>query len=520
MVQKAHLPCPDCGSQNNLTDYDDHTYCFGCHKYTKKETGISNTSLSDRGISDETAKKYGVTVTNDSFLFPYHTRDGRQEIATKHRKKVVKTFHWTGVVSEAGLFGAHLFPPGCDKTITVTEGEFDALAASQMQGNKYPVVSVRNGASGAVKDCTDNFEYLNSFERIVICFDKDEAHVRGDRVYYPGQEAAVAVASLPFPAGKVKILTLQRAKDANDYLVNGWGKEYISEWWDAPTYTPAGILLGSSMWDRISKPKNYETVKYPWEGLNYQTYGLRLSEFVLITAHPKVGKTTFLKEIEHYLLNHTQAGVGFMHFEEPNEDTCIGLMSITAEKPLHLPDVRENVPNEELRSYYDSTINNDRVVIWDHFGSNSIYDVLNKIRHMAALGCKYIVVDHLSIIVSDQSGDERKQLDEISTKIKTLCMELNICVIAVIHQSRSGVIRGSAGPEQLANIVIRLERNKEEVDHWRRNVTKVIVQDNRFCGRTGPACYLSYEGGTGRMKELSLEDMKLFDDGGTNEVWA
>lgn len=44
--------------------------------------------------------------------------------------------------------------------------------------------------------------------------------------------------------------------------------------------------------------------------------------------------------------------------------------------------------------------------------------VLDKVRHMHALGCKYTVLDHLSIVVSDQSGDERKQLDEISTKLK------------------------------------------------------------------------------------------------------
>jgi predicted ATP-dependent serine protease len=74
---------------------------------------------------------------------------------------------------------------------------------------------------------------------------------------------------------------------------------------------------------------------------------------------------------------------------------------------------------------------------------------------MAALGCKYIVLDHLSIVVSDQSGDERKQLDEISTKLKTLCMEANIALVAVIHQNRQGQIRGTAGVEQLANIVLR-----------------------------------------------------------------
>ena len=152
----------------------------------------------------------------------------------------------------------------------------------------------------------------------------------------------------------------------------------------------------------------------------------------------------------------TIKGIGLLHLEEPNSDTALGLMSITANKPLHLPDVRETVDNDELRKYFDSTINNDRVVIWDHFGSNSIHEVLAKIRHMHNLGCKYIVLDHLSIVVSDQSGDERKQLDEISTKLKTLCMELNIAVIAVIHQNRQGQIRGTAGVEQLANMVIKL----------------------------------------------------------------
>src|SRR3546814_9987449 len=88
---------------------------------------------------------------------------------------------------------------------------------------------------------------------------------------------------------------------------------------------------------------------------------------------------------------------------------------------------------------------------------------------MAALGCRYIMVDHLSIIVSDQSGDERKQLDEISTKIKTLTMNLDIHVVCVIHINRQGQVRGSAGPEQVANTVLRLERDKKELNPWRRS---------------------------------------------------
>jgi twinkle protein len=197
-------------------------------------------------------------------------------------------------------------------------------------------------------------------------------------------------------------------------------------------------------------------------------------------------------------------------------------MSIAANLPLHLPDIREGVTKDQLHEYYDKVINTDKIVLYDHFGSNSIQEILNKVRHMHNLGCKYIILDHLSIVVSDQNGDERKQLDEISTKLKTLCMELNIAVIAVIHQNRQGQIRGTAGVEQLANIVIKLNRERLSEDPWRRNVTKVVVEKNRFCGRTGPAAYLHFNEHTGRLNPLDDEQVKIYNAGGNAalEVWA
>lgn len=543
-----HSPCPDCGGSDPLTVYPDgHTFCFSCNTYKKGDHATTTITevpddelaiktlkiyplpvivspLSDRNISAATAKKFGVTGYTDSgnllHIYPYFDTAG-QHVANKLRYKG-KTFSCEGDFNRGVLFGQVLFPKKSAQQITVTEGECDAMAAFEMQGSKFPVVSVK-GASSAARDCRENYEYLNSFDQIVIAFDKDEAKVApSGKVFYPGQEAALAVAGM-FPVGKVRILTFSDYKDANDYLLHGKQKEFMKEWWSAPTYTPAGLRLGSSMWDEIASPKNYETITYPWSGLTKATYGIRLSEFVLITAERKIGKTSLIKEIAHHLLSSSKHGVGLMLFEETNSDTCVGLMSVTANKRLHLPDVRAGVTKDELRSYFDSTVNNDRVVIWDHFGSNSIDEVLNKIGHMAALGCKYIILDHLSIIVSDQSGDERKQLDEISTKLKTLCMELGIAVIAVIHQSRSGVIRGSAGPEQLANIVIKLHRNMLDESEWRRNITKVVVEANRFCGDTGPVDYLWYDKATGRMTPLTEEQINEYEQGlskPTKEVWG
>lgn len=477
--------------------------------------------LGDRKITKQTAEKYGVWREGDTTFFPYF--NDNKHLSNKVRKPD-KEFYVEGDLKHSGLFGSQLFPPGSAKFLTLVEGEYDAMAAYELTGSRWPCVSVRNGSDGATKCAADNFEYLNSFPNIVIVFDKDDAKVnpKTGQIRYPGQEAALAVAGM-FPIGKVKILTLSEGKDPNDYLKGGLREKFNREWWAAPSYTPSGLRLGRDMWEEVSNPKNHETIPYPWDDLNHQTYGIRLSELVVLTADTGVGKTSVLREIVKNIRDkNPEAGCGLMYLEEPNADTALGLMSLEANLPLHLPDVRETVTKEDLRNYFDVVLNTDKLVLYDHFGSNEIQEILNKVRHMHNLGCKYIILDHLSIVVSDQSGDERKQLDEIATKLKTLCMELNIAVIAVIHTNRQGQIRGTAGVEQLANIVLKLDRDKLSEDPWRRNVTKVMVWKNRFCGRTGPGGYLHYNEHTGRLNPLTEEQVKVYTQGGSAdvEVWA
>jgi twinkle protein len=477
-------------------------------------------SLKSRGLNSTTVNKYKVAVDCDVILlntkgekykvkaeavFPRFNEQG--EHISNQIRLPDKEFRTEGPVGSSCLFGQHEFPSG-GKSITITEGYYDAMAAFQLTGSRYPNVGVMS-ASSAKKEIAQNFEYLNSFETIIINFDSD----------VPGQKAAKDCAQL-FDPGKVRILKLQKAKDPNDYLMKGFVKEYIDEWFRAPVYLPDGLVVGNDkkLLEDIVDYKEPESVPFPWEGLNRSTYGLRLSELTLFLADTGVGKTSFMKEIAYRLLTDKDLierdyGVGFLHLEEPKRDTALGIMSIHKNKPFHLPDTEKS--REELVEAYNEIIDTSRVVIWDHFGSNDIDTVLGKIRHMVALGCKYIVIDHLSIIVSDQSGDERKQLDEISTKLKTLTMNLNICVVCVMHVNRKGEARGSAGPEQVANNVIRLERDKKDPDAWRRNVTRVVVEKCRLSGRTGPACYVFYNEVTNRLEELSEELAQSFEQGAT-----
>jgi twinkle protein len=526
------IPCPneECTSSDGFKDQGNgwgHCFVCGTNKKLNKDEQPSEkrpavvalprpkrplipmgerfTDLEDRGISKATCEKYKIWREDGKDYFA-NFNEGKH-CGTKWRDLENKRLQsWTGEQHE--LFGQHLFPPNKDLQLTITEGEYDAPSAYEMMGSKWPVVSVINGTGSAVLDIKRNFEYCNGFKNVVLSFDNDEA----------GVAAAKAVSGLPWPAGKLRIMRHKLHKDANDYKLANNAGAYTKEWWDAPAFMPDGLKLGSALWDSIVNRPNHFSTTYPWQGLNLKTYGIRLSEFVVVTAETGIGKTSVLKEIEYKLLMDPEIkekgyGVGFLHLEEPDYDTCLGLMSIHVQKPLFLPDTPRT--EEELREAYDAVVNNERVVVWDHFGSNSVDAVLNKVRHMAALGCKYIVLDHLSIIVSDQDGDERKRLDEISTKLKTLCMELNIALIGVIHQNRAGQIRGTAGVEQLANIVFKLYRDNTDIDPWRRNVTKIVVEKNRFCGRTGIACYLWWNEMTNRLVELNEEEVTKYEEGGT-----
>ena len=161
------------------------------------------------------------------------------------------------------------------------------------------------------------------------------------------------------------------------------------------------------------------------------------------------------------------------------------------------------------------------VFLFDHFGSNTIDNIISRVRYLAkGLDCKYIIIDHVSIIVSDQShGDERKALDEIMTRLRTLVQETGIAMIVVSHLRRPdgkgheegavtslSQLRGSASIGQLSDMVIGLERDAQHEDPEIRHTTRVRVLKNRFSGITGPCCDLKYDMDTGRLAEVTSND--------------
>jgi twinkle protein len=107
-------------------------------------------AVNSRGLHQETCEKWG---------YLQGTNHGKPcqiaSTATLRRAAVVaakvrypgKEFEFAGTPRKAPLYGQWLWSSG-GKMLTITEGEIDALSVSQAQGNKWPVVSVPNGAAG------------------------------------------------------------------------------------------------------------------------------------------------------------------------------------------------------------------------------------------------------------------------------------------------------------------------------------------------------------------------------------
>jgi twinkle protein len=522
---KTHVACPACGSSDGAAiNADGSTYCFVCTTLTPSEDGVVvvetkpvvkdmsflkrhrdgvSVSVSERRITKSTMEKYEVVREGEDFIFPYYNEDSTL-VAAKIRSTKEKKFSTEGEWKAGTLFGQQLFAKG-GKTITICEGEFDALAAFQMIGaGKYPVVSIRNGAGSAVKDCKAQYEYLDSFETIVICFDGDEA----------GRAAAKDVANIF--GSKCKIFKPDpQYKDACDWLADSKEGAFTSRWWSAEVHTPDGLINGSSLWEELRKPRQKPDASWPYASLDNMLCGLRKRELVTVAAGTGQGKSTFLRQLIHHLLMTTDDKIGCAFLEESPSRTAMGIMSIEAMKPLHLPTTEYT--EEELRNAFDKTMGTGRVTMFSHFGSLDIDNVISRLRWMAkGQGCSWIILDHYQMVLSGLDTDERKGLDMLLTKLRTLVEETGVGLFGISHTRRDSgsrgaengaeltlsSLRGTAGIAQLSDAVIGLQRDQQNEDERVRNTTLVRLLKSRFTGETGPAGFLWFNKDMQRLIEI------------------
>ncbi len=513
-----HEPCNKCGSRNNLAVYSDGSkYCFtpGCGYQGDKQADTYSMETTDmglievdyipltkRGLNLETCKKwkYGQGVYNGQRVQVANYHDRKGVLRAQKLRNANKNFTWLGEPKSINLFGEHLWETN-GKRVVVCEGEIDALSVSQVFGNKWPVVSIPNGAASASKAITRSIEWLETFQEIILCFDQDEA----------GKAAANSCAHLLTP-GKCKIVHGLPENDPNECIIKGKHEQLTQAIWQAKTFRPDGVVSGDELWDHINKDESGWSVPYPWEGFNQSLMGMRGGELVTITAGTGIGKSSVCRELAYTLVRDGHK-VGYIALEESVKKTAECLMAIHMNIPhTSMPDVSD----EEKKQAFDEVMGDGNLVLYDHWGSQDPSRLLGQVRYMCkGLGCKFIFIDHLSILVSALAeGDERRMIDNTMTKLRSLVEETDIHCVLVSHLKRPdgrgheegaatslSQLRGSSAIGQLSDSVLGCERNQQ--DQLEAMNTTVRVLKNRYAGITGVCATLEYNPTIGRLHEYS-----------------
>lgn len=527
--------CPCGTSSDAFATYDDGSvWCFSCQdpknfggktprkpKRERNEFGEVEEektfvpikghfeALVSRGITEDTCRKCDYQIGENHHGKRIHIqliKDGQGRVIDQKTRDSKKQFSWIGdsaFKKNGGVIGSWSWPAK-GKYVVITEGEIDRMSVSQALSadNKWPTGSLPNGADSVKKAFLADYDKLMAFDHIVLCFDNDA----------PGQKALTTACEM-FPPGKVKIMTLSR-KDANEVLTKDGPGPLVKAFWDAAPYRPDGIREGREFTKERLKTKKRKgfTIRFP--GLNDKLMGLRTAEVTTLTAGSGIGKSTLARDIAYQMRTDHGLKVGNIYLEEDNETSVAAYCALHAGVPLkQLLSDPESLSDDKWDAALAAVVW-DGMMFYDHFGSLESERLLTMMRYMAASGCSFIVLDHISIVTSGlESGSEgeRKDIDILMTKLASFVKETGCGVIAIVHLKRSqgknfneggqislNDLRGSASIEQLSYNVVAIERDQQNPEKKAYAVLRVLKC--RVTGDTGEADTLEWDVPSGRYK--------------------
>jgi archaellum biogenesis ATPase FlaH len=485
----------------------------------------------ERGVRKATLERFGVKVavsekdgkTPEAFYFPSYNQKGKVVGYTKQdvTKGKDEKGHWSAIGSVSinnKLFGQDVAENINRKrtNLITVEGQWDSLSVYQalcdnVKGTKYEgieplVVSIPLGTANAVEALLHNEEYVKSHDSLTIFFDDDYCTpAETKKGVMKGHEAREAVANA-FVGSGLSLMTVAPAdglKDASDYLQAGRSEELAKlVQFGKRAYSAEKIVKACDITlEELLEPRPEGVYVDSFPKLMEKLHGFRMRELVLLTSPSGVGKSTVTSIFASAFIE-SKAKVGMVFLEETNKETLQRMVASKLkvnylkfkDKPLECASL------EDIQKAYSEIVDNDQLVMLGHFGSLPVSELMNKIKHMHLVeGCSYILLDHLSMVVSGSHvTDERKELDIVMTELAAFCAANDVCVIAVSHINRSAaeqfkppkgaedkpfwvkvtkeMMRGSAALEQLSFVIIGLE---PEIlpDRSRGNVRLTVLKN-------------------------------------------
>lgn len=492
-------------------------------KKAHKETVEEILTYASRGFRERLIKKeicefYEVKVSYDSdgqmeaHYYPY----GKSSVEGYKVRRLPKEFYAVGNIKNS-LFGQRSFN-GAGKRIVITEGEIDTLSVAQAYQERYqkiyPVVSLQS--STLLEPLIKNRDWVRSFSEIVLCLDSDKN----------GEEAVKKCINI-LGFEKIKIAKYPSdCKDPNDVLIKHGHEALLQSIWDAAPYVPAGIISKEKLWEALVEYNNKPAHPYPpcLDGLNTKLKGMRTGEIALFISGTGSGKSTLLREIQLHILRTTTEKVGNISLEEAPAESAKKFAGMALNKnPAH-----QDIPLEELKVGFDEVFGDDRIIVLDHQGAINDNSIIDQLEYMALMGCKYLVIDHITILVSegkdDLSGNEAidKTMNDLLKVVKK--HDVWIGLISHLRKAPTGGksfeegrmpsiddIRGSGSIKQISMDIVAFARDMTAEDETKRNTIEMSVLKCRTTGLTGPVKGAYYTHITGRLSAIDKAPIEHFE---------
>ena len=450
---------------------------------------------------------------------PYRNAEGH--LVAQHLRTKDKDFPWLGEAKEAVLFGQHLWRE-TGRMVVLTEGEIDAMSVSQLQGNKWPVVSIGCGAGqgneeGRVtkveKYIAKHSEWLERFDAVIIMFDADAQ----------GHDSAQAAASVLAP-GKAKIATIPEPyNDVNDMLVAGKGEDLINLIWGAKEYRPDGLVRIEDLFDEAAQPV---VMGMPWwlDTMTEATYGRRYAEVYAFGGGTGSGKTDWFTQQLVYDATVLEEKVCAIYLEMPAVELTRRMAGKVGGRLYHIPDEAY----DEAQFRLDAAKLAGKVLTYNHFGQTDWSVIKQRIRYAAkAEGIRIFYLDHLTAM-ADTGDDERGSIETIMKEMAMLAQELNIMIHFVSHLTTP-----ESGPphEEGGRVMIRHFKGSRSIGFWSHfmfglerdqqalgSPSTFRVLKDRLTGQSlGLIILLAYDRETGLLSET--EDKPFGDEtGGDDDI--
>lgn len=265
---------------------------------------------------------------------------------------------------------------------------------------------------------------------------------------------------------------------------------------------------------------------YGLRDLDVVTEGMHPSQLIIIAARPAVGKTAFALNIATSAAKATKKNVAIFSLEMPAEQLVLRMISSLGQvdnKKLQ----NGRLESEDYRRINEAMSQLADTNIFFHDGTaTTASEIQAKCRRLSTQGegLGLVVIDYLQLIDSSgkYQGARQQEISEISRKLKTMALDLNVPVIALSQLSRSvekredkkpvlSDLRESGAIEQDADIVAALHAPDVEVPQTDDSIPAPI-QLILLKHRNGPTATIDM-----LFKKKTSTFLSLKKDGGPNE---